>query len=410
MTAEVRICPPERLTELLKAAEVAFTEDVPDDMIARVEAVIDKERFIGAFDGERIVGTAGVFALTLTVPGGEVKAGGVTWVTVMPSHRRQGLMSAMMRLMLDDCLRRGEPVAILWAAEAAIYQRFGYGMATIAMDAEATSQAVGFASGAPREGTFRILPAGEGRDLIAPVYEAVRSRTPGFLARSDASWVGQLPLAEKDAKGGEARRLVVYETDSGPEAYAVYKTRGKFDFAGAAGTVVVEEAIGCTPRGTREIWRYLLDLDLVRTLKVGHLPPDHPLFTLSAEPRRLGLKYGDGIWLRILDVPAALEARSWGAGGNADGNLVIELADEWCPGNAGRWRIDAAAGRARVTRTTDPADVAMTANELGAMYLGEFGATSLATAGRVTELRPGGLATADMLFASAVRPWCPQDF
>jgi predicted acetyltransferase len=410
MSADVRVCPPERFAELLKAAEVAFGEDIEDDLIARLGETVDKERFVGAFDGERIVGTAGVFGFTLTVPGGEVRAGGVTWVTVMPSHRRQGLMSAMMRLMLDDCLRRGEPVAILWAAEAAIYQRFGYGMATIAMDAEAATQAVGFALGTPREGTFRILPAGEGRELVAPVYEAVRPRTPGFLARRDSTWVARLPLAEKDAKGGEARRLVVYETDAGPEAYAVYKTKSKWDSAGPAGIAIVEEAIGSTPRGTREIWRYLLDLDLVRTLKTGHLPPDHPLFTLSAEPRRLGLKYGDGIWLRILDVAAALEARSWGAAGNADGSLVIELADEWCPGNSGRWRIDAAGGRARVCRTNDPADIAMTVNELGAMYLGEFGATSLAVAGLVTELLPGGLATADTLFASAVRPWCPQEF
>jgi predicted acetyltransferase len=410
MSAIVRVCPPERFAELLKAAEVAFGEDIDDDLIKRIEAVSDKERFVGAFDGESIVGTAGVFGFTMTVPGGEVKAGGVTWVTVMPSHRRQGLMSAMMRLMLDDCRGRGEPVAILWAAEAAIYQRFGYGMATTTLDAEASSQAVGFAPGAPREGSFRLIPAGQGHELVAPVYEAVRARTPGFLARSEASWVGRLPLAEKDAKGGEVRRLVVYETDSGPEGYAVYKTKSKWDSAGPASTAVVDEAIGCTPRGTREIWRYLLELDLVRTLKVGHLPTDHPLFTLAAEPRRLGLKYGDGIWLRILDVAAALEARSWGAGGGADGSLVFELADDYCPWNAGRWRIEATGGRAHVTRTTDAADVAMTANELAAMYMGEFGATSLAAAGRMTELRPGGLAAADSLFATAVKPWCPQDF
>jgi predicted acetyltransferase len=410
MSVEVRVCPPERFAELLRAAEVGFAEDVPDDMIARVEAVADKQRIVGAFDGDRIVGTAVVFGLTLTVPGGEVQAGGITWVTVMPSHRRQGLMSSMMRLMIDDCHRRGEPVAMLWAAEAAIYQRFGFGLGTMTLNVEAEMRSVGFAQGKGREGSFRLIPPGEGREIVAPVYEAVRARTPGFLGRNPEWWVAQLPLADKDAKGGEVRRLVVFETDSGPEGYAVYKTKPQWDLSGPRGTVVVEEAIGSTPRGTREIWRYLLDVDLMRTLKAGRLPVDHPLFTLASEPRRLGPRLGDGLWVRILDVAAALEARTWGIGGNAAGRVVLQLADTYCPWNADRWRLDVSGGRAAVTRTDDAADVALTANELGAMYLGGISASALAEAGRVTELRSGGLTTADTLFATAVRPWCPQEF
>jgi predicted acetyltransferase len=410
MSAEIRVCPPDRFAELLRAAEIPFAEDSPDDMIGRVERVADKERFVGAFDGDRIVGTSGVFTMKLQVPGGEVAAGGVTWVSVLPSHRRQGLMSGMMRSMIDDCHARGEPVAMLWAAEATIYQRFGYGLSTVTIHMRADSRACGFAREWPREGRFRLLPAGEGLDLVAPVYEEVKARQPGFLARTPDWWTSILPLAEKDAKGGEAKRLVVYETDAGPEAYAVYKTKSQWEHSGPEGVVSVDEAIGSTPRGTREIWRYLLELDLMRTLRAGRLPPDHPLITLASDPRRMGLMLGDGLWLRILDVAAALEARRYGADGHGSGSVVFDLADEYCPWNAGRWLLEVADGRARVTRTGATAELALTPNELGAMYLGAFGATALAAAGRIAELKAGALSRADLVFATPVRPWCPQEF
>jgi len=410
VTVEIRVCPPDRFGELLRAAEVAFSEDVSDTKVGLVEGVADKERFIAALDGDRIIGTAGVFTLRLQLPGGEAPMGGVTWITVMPSHRRQGVMSSMMRLMIDDCHRRGEPLAGLWAAEGAIYGRFGFGIATVYIGVQAEMGAVGMMSGAPREGSFRLLPVGEGLDLVRPVYDAARRARPGFLARTPEWWNGILPRPDKDAKGGEAKRLVVFETADGPEAYAIYKTKAQWNEQGPGGTVTVDEAIGSTATGTREIWRYLFGLDLMRTLKAGRLPEDHPVLLMAAEPRRLGLVMGDGLWLRILDVAAALEARTYGVGGHGRGRLALDLVDDYCPWNAGRWQLDVDDGRARVTRRETPADVGLSATELASMLLGTFSATSLAAAGRVRELRPGGLATADELFATPTRPWCPQEF
>ena len=410
MSIEIRVCPPERFVELLKLAEIGFGEDAPDDMIGRVERVADKERWFAPFDDDRMVGTSGVFSLRMTVPGGELPTGGITWVTVLPSHRRRGLMSGMMRLMIDDCHRRGEPLAALWAAEGAIYQRFGFGMATTSLNLEAETPAVGFARDWPREGSFRIVPAGEGLDLVAPVYEAARAGRAGFLARTPDWWVGALPLVEKDGKGGAARRLVVYETADGPEAYAVYKTKAEWNVRGPAATLTVEEAIGSTPRGTREIWRYLFEVDLVRTLKTWRLPADHPLFLLSAEPRRLGTTVSDGLWLRIVDVPSALQGRTYGIDGHGSGGLTLDLRDEYCPWNAGRWRLDVSDGHATVARTSSEADLSLAANDLGSLFLGGFTATALAGAGRVVELRPGSLAVADALFSTASMPWCPQEF
>jgi predicted acetyltransferase len=410
MSIEIRVCPPERFVELLKISEIAFGEDLSDDMIARVERVADKERWWAPFDGDRIVGTCGVFTMSMTVPGGELPTGGVTFVTVLPSHRRRGLMSGMMRLMIDDCHRRGEPLAALWAAEGAIYQRFGFGMATASVNLEADVRAIRYTRDWPREGSCRLLPVGEGRELVAPIYGAARAGRAGFFARTPDWWVGVLPFVDKDARGGEARRLVVYETDSGPEAYAVYKTKPDWSVRGPGGTLTVEEAVGSTVRGTREIWRYLLEVDLIRTLKTTRLPADHPLFALVSEPRRLGTTMGDGLWLRIVDVVSALQGRKYGIDGRASGTLTLELRDEYCPWNAGRWTIAADDGQARVSRTDSEAEVSLDANDLASLFIGGSTATALAVAGRVAELHPGGLSAADCFFATALQPWSPQEF
>ena len=410
MSIEIRACPPERFIELLKSSEIGFSEDLPDDMIGRIERVADKERWFAPFDGDRIVGSSGIFTLRLSVPGGELPTGGITFVTVMPSHRRRGLMSGMMRLMIDDCHRRSEPLAALWAAEGAIYQRFGFGLATVCANLQAENHEIGFTREWPTEGSCRLLPVGEGRDLVTAVYEAARTQRAGFLGRSPEWWTGVLPLAEKDARGGEARRLVVYETADGPEAYAVYKAKAEWDHRGPGGTARVEEAIASTPRGMREIWRFLLGVDLVRMVKAPRLPVDHPLFSLVTEPRRLGATIGDGLWLRIVDAAAALEGRSYGIDGHGAGSLTLDLRDDYCPWNAGKWRVEVADGRAHVARTEAAASLALDANDLGAMYLGGVSATALAAAGRVVELEPGALAVADGLFVTALKPWCPQEF
>ena len=316
----------------------------------------------------------------------------------------------MMRLMIDDCHRRGEPIAALWAAEGAIYQRFGFGLGTLAMSIEADSRAFRFAREWPEEGRCRLLPAGEGLEIVEPIYEAAPRGRAGFLRRPPQWWPGRLPDAEKDNKGGEAKRLVVFEIGGRAEAYAVYKIKADWGARGPNHTLSVEEAFSSTPGGTRAIWRYLMCVDLVRTVKASRLPVDHPLFMLAAEPRALGACAGDGLWVRIVDVPAALSGRAYGVNGHGRGRIVIELRDEYCPWNAGRWDLSVEDGRGRVERTEAEADVALEANDLASMFLGGFSASALAIAGRVVELRAGGLDTADALFPTALKPWCPQEF
>jgi predicted acetyltransferase len=410
MSIEIRSCPPDRWLDFLSVAEYVFGETMTPELAQRFGRICDLERFPAVFDGDRIVAISGVLTVDLTVPGGKVPAGGVTVVGVLPSHRRQGLMSSLMRRMVDDCHQRGEAVAILWASEGRIYQRFGYGLASLAMSLHAEKPHTAYARGWERQGSFRLLAQDEAREVVAPIYEAVRPHRAGFLSRTPEWWPGILEDDDKEKKGGEAKRIVVYETDEGPEAYAVYRVKADWSERGAEGILTVNEAVAATPRGTREIWRYLFDVDLMRTLKASLLPVDHPVLALTAEPRRLGVTIGDGLWLRLIDLSKALAGRTYGLDGHAAGRLSLDLRDEYCAWNAGRWTLDVTDGRARVARSKGEADLALEANDLGALYLGGFTATALAQAGRIVELRAGGLATADRLFATALAPWCPQEF
>ena len=409
MSAQIVKCPPDRWGEFMSVAELVFGETIGPEAVERFRRVSDLERFFTALDDrDRMVATSGVLTFQLTVPGGELPAGGVTLVTVLPSHRRQGMLRAMMRRMLDDVRQRGESVAILWASEGQIYQRFGYGLATYSVNLEADMRASAYARTWPREGRFRILTQEEAAGVIAPIYEIARTQRAGFLSRTAAWWVRI--AQDDDKKGGEAKRIVVYETADGAEAYAIYKVKSEWNVRGSTSTLTVDEAFGSTPRGTREIWRYLLDVDLMVTLKTWHLPADHPLFLLAAQARRLGATIGDGLWLRIVDVATALEGRTYGPGGLGDGALTFELRDEFCPWNAGRWQLAVTAGLATVTRSDAEADLAMDANDLASLYLGGFSLATLADAGRIVELRSGALAVGDGLFTTALAPWCPQDF
>jgi predicted acetyltransferase len=170
----------------------------------------------------------------------------------------------------------------------------------------------------------------------------------------------------------------------------------------SAGNVTVVEAVAPTPEATRELWRWLLDFDWTSEFHAGLLPLDHPLFLLLAEPRRMRFEVGDGIWLRLIDVEAALAARSY----EGDTQVVVELTDVFLPGNAGRWRL----GARGAERTNAAAELALDVTGLGSVYLGGFTFADLVRSLRATELVDGAAARADALFRTSVQPWCVEIF
>jgi predicted acetyltransferase len=344
------------------------TEPRPEQLEA-LARYLPADRVHAARDGDTVVGGAGVYPVVCTVPGGRVPAAAVDAVGVLPTHRRRGVLTALMRAQLDDCHARGETLAALWASETTIYGRFGYGLATLGGQIELPREHTSYATPFQPFGTTRLVPVSEAEKLVAPVWEAVAARTPGMFARSSAWWQMRPLMDFPWQRGSGELRCVVLDVDGEPAAYALYRMNQSWDRQGVStGSIDIREAIGVSPAATRAIWRYLLDMDWVSQLHAWFLPMDHPLFLLLADPRRLRLTVRDALWIRLIDVAAALTSRSY-----ADaGTIVLELTDAFCPWNAGRWRIS---GKS-TERTQEAPDLRADVTALASAYLGGFSCAS----------------------------------
>lgn len=390
-----------------EAGELAFGERLRDEDATAYETIFEPDRAIAAYDGDRVVGTAGIFSFDLTIPGGVVPAAGVTFVGVQPTHRRRGVLRRMMRMQLDAVHDRGEPLAVLWASEGSIYQRFGYGLSTTATKVAVELDRAAFRAPHTPAGVIRFVDTDEARRLFPPVYEAVAPTRPGFFARTPAFWDAEVFRdPEHWRHGASAAFYVVHEVGGEVDGYARYRVRERWEDSGPRSVVIVTEKLALNPAADLDLWRFLLDIDLMAKLEYWNVASDDPLILNALEPRRLGLSVGDGMWLRVVDVPSALAQRRYAT----DGRLVLEVSDEFCPWNDGRWALTVEGGTPLAEPATDAADVVLDVTDLGAAYLGGFSFVQLADAGRVRELQPGALARADAMFRTPRPPWCPRVF
>lgn len=356
-----------------------------------------------AFDGDRIVAGAGAFSLEMTVPGGPVPCAGVTVVGVDPTHRRRGILTQLMRTQVDDARERGEPIAALWSSEAPIYGRYGFGVASLSGEIDLPRERTAFATPLERRGEVRFVSVEEALERFPPVYHRVCAETPGMNRRPRAWWEARVLVdTELSRRGGGPARRVVLERDGEPAACAIYRHHTSFEHGSSTSSLNVLEAVGAGAQATAEIWRYLLDIDWIASIKAGLLPLDHPLFLLLAEPRRMRFTVGDALWVRLVDVGAALSRRGYAG----DGDVVFEVSDPFAPWNEGRWRL--AGGTAE--RTDAEPHLRLGVTELGSVYLGGFTFGRLARAGRIEELLPGAVERADALFRTDRLPWCPEIF
>lgn len=412
----IRTADADTLRDFLRPLESAFAEPWSEAEYRDFLPTAEAERVIAAFDGEQAVGTAGAYTFGMTVPGGEVDAAGVTLVGVVPSHRRRGILRSLMRVQLDDVRARGEPIAILWASEGAIYQRFGYGLATLTGGFEIDPRRSAFIRPQAGRGRVRLVEVDEAVSAFPPVYDAALAVTPGMLRRPEIWWrYSTLYDSETYRASRGPKYLALLEQDGRATGYLVYRMKGEWDERGPRGTLSVMELVGISPAAERELWAWALSVDLIGTVKASRQPLPMPLTLMLSEPRRLGLTVGDGLWLRIVDLPAALTARTYGAAGS----LVLEIDDTDIPANAGRWRLatttpragDPGGGLEATVEPTDTApDLVLGIADLGATYLGATRFADLWRADRIEERRPGALREADAMFTSAVTPWCPTMF
>lgn len=398
---EIRNPSEEELRAAMRVTESAFGEEQKDEDFERHRKMLPRERFFAAYDGERPVGTAASFPFRLAVPGGELSAGGVTWVGVLPSHRRRGILRQLMRSQLDDLRERGEPLAILWASEAAIYGRFGYGIAAPSTEMNADRSRFAFREDPGPVGTVRIVDFDEAMQLLPRVYDEVWRQIPGFVARS-ADWWEQYRLADPEhwRRGAGPKFCALLEIGDQPVAYAIYRIKQGWEDGYSQAQVRLLETLAATPVAARELWRFVFGIDLIVRIR-GKYDPASPLFLLMTDPRSLQLRVSEGLWLRFVDLEAALAGRTY----HGDDSVVIEVRDSFCPWNEGRWRV----GR-EVGRTDDAAELELDSADLASAYLGAFDFHRLAEAERVRELGPGALERATTLFRSPRPPFCPEDF
>lgn len=385
----------------------AFGEDMRDADLEHERSTTELDRTIGAFDGDTPVSGAGIYSRSLTIPGGVLPIAAVTWVGVAPTHRRRGILTSMMRKQLTDLHESGrEPVAALYASEALIYGRFGYGLGTrhLGIDGDTTRMAFrpGIDVGA---GRIRFVDKDAAPPILQKLYDEVRGSRPGWLNRRDAWWDYRLYDEEHNRHGATARRFVVHEEpDGSPSAYAFYRLKGEWDENGNRSTVQVGEVVAATPTAYAAIWRFLTEIDLHPRISC-HVALDEPLTHLLLDARSVRQRVYDGLWVRVVDVDRALAARRY----SAPLDVVLEVDDPFCPWNAGRYRLRAD-GDVTCERTQDAADVRLTPTELGAAYLGGTTIAALAAAGRVTEVTPGAVARCSAAFRGEREPFCPEGF
>jgi predicted acetyltransferase len=379
----------------------------PTDYRAMLTAIHEPGRTLVVTEGDRIVGTAAAYALDVALPGGgSAPLAGVTEAAVLPSHRRRGVLSALIDALHAGALDRGDPLAGLTASEGSIYRRFGYGVASrfqsLRLDAARARELDD-----PGPGPIRLVTEAEAASVLPAVWDRHWRRTAGEVSRTAGWWDAAALDIEVERDGASARFLAVHGPDGDPDGFLVYRVSQNWSAGGSRHELRIEDLAAADDQVEAALLRYAVAVDLVTTVTWQAAPPDLPLRWRLVEPRSLEVTAErDLLWLRPLDVAACLTARGYAA----EGDLVIEVADDRRPPTAGRFLLDAGPDGAACARTDRTSDVSLQVPELGALLAGGVTWTTLARAGLVTEETPGALARADRMFQTPRAAWCATGF
>jgi len=394
----------------VQAMSTAFGDTATEPYLTTPPPVAELDRSLGLFEGDRVLATSGIYSRTLTVPGGVVPCAGITWVTVAPTVRRRGVLTGMMRRQLTEMHEQErEPVAALWAAEFPIYGRFGYAPAT-------------FSGGyVGRTERLRLRPdvdLGTGRvELVdretyqpaaEALYDTVRRTVPGNMARDQRWWDRRLLDLPDQRNGATPLQFLLHTEDDGTvTGYAAWRMKeGWTDDEEPDGTLLVQEVRASSTQAYAALWKVLLSVDLVRTVRVRKPSVDDPLRHLVTDARAITVRPSDALWVRLVDVGRALSARRY----PAPIDLVFEVRDPFCEWNTGRWHLWGHPAGAFCDRTDRDPDIVLGIEELSAIYLGGVSLGTLQAAGRVTEVSPGAVTLASTAFGWPVTPWCQDEF
>lgn len=409
MEFEVRQIATEEFPTFARTNYAGFGAVPSDEDIERNRPFLDLDRSLAAYDAGRMVGTATAFAFDLTLPGGSsVPVAAVSWVAVLPTDRRRGVLRAMMRRQLEDTRQRGEPLAVLTASESGIYGRFGYGQATSVLDVEIERVHTALRARPKGQGHVRFVSLERALDVFPTLWDRHRRTQPGALSRPALWWEQVLRTFRNSPHTQGARFYALYANEAGePEGGVWYRIEEKWELGVSRSSLVVGDLIALTDEARSALWNFVFSVDLIATVVAGRRPVDDPLPWMLADPRRLRVtQLRDDLWVRLLDIPAALAARRY-AGSE---RLVLEVSDPFLPENAGRYLLEVRSASATCRTTSETPDLALEVADLGAAYLGGVSFVTLARAGRVYELQPGALQRADALFTTPTAPFSGTGF
>lgn len=408
MNIEYRPVNVEEIAAFQRAQSRAFLLHPMEQDLENYRRLFEPKRSIAAFDGGEIVGTTGARSLEMTLPGGSLlPTAAVVDVSVQPTHRRRGILSEMMRRHFTECHERGDPISALWASESIIYGRFGYGMGIehfafeIDVDHSAFRKPMGNAGIVRMVDQERIKTHGPG------VWDRLRQKQPGMVSRCRAGWEALLHDPDYRRAHGETKYFfAIYEWQGRVDGYVVYRISHNREYRNSNSTLVIRELISATNEAEERLWRYCLDIDLIARVEAHNRPRYDPLYWRLADPRRLIRRPIDAVWVRIVDLPIAMEARKY----MLEGTLVFEVQDKLCDWNTGVWELDTMAHETVCKRSDRAPTIRFGAEELGAVFLGGVKPSTLARAGRVEELVYGALDQADRTFGTTLAPWSPEEW
>lgn len=399
MATTIRTIHDDEIAEYRGALMGVFGGDADDDPngSARFRALIDCSQAWAAFDGKHIVATTATFNLEMAVPGGTLPMAGLTHVTVRPTHRRRGLLRELMACHLADAKTRGFAVSGLWASEAKIYRRFGYGLAAI--HDEVTIQnahAVNFIDGGQRDELAWIDEA-EARAVMPGIYDAATLQRPGVLRRTATWWHERRFLEAPFVRKGASRRRHVLAVRGGtPVGYVTYRHRG--GLGGQNSAVEIVELLGVDQRAEATLWQFVMRVDLFPTVKWSNAPRDVALPWMVDDWRHIARSCADNVWLRIEDVSTALVARRYAV----DANLRFAV-------DGTTYELQVHNGQGQCVAVQAAAELTIDRAALGSLYLGSVPASQLAAAGWLVG-DAAVIARAEALFAWPVAAWCPEIF
>ncbi|MFD9337667.1 GNAT family N-acetyltransferase [Streptomyces sp. NPDC060028] len=411
---DIREVPEADIDRALELAYLVFHDRPEKEARERHHALLRHCARIGAYDGDALVGFMAAHDFRLSVPGADLPCPGVTFVSVAPTHRRRGVLTGLMGELLRGAGAAGSPIAALWASEAAIYGRFGYGAATQGVTIEIDSTRPLALRIAPDRRPLRLVDPEDALAVVGPYHEAARSVRAGRPTRDPERW-REAWLCEQDEEDGELSppRIIVLGDPGEPVAgYVLYRT--KPESAGseagpvrAPGLVRVEELEADTPAVAAALWECLASLDLTGRVRAWGRPVDDPLLHFAADRDQVRVTGAHpALWLRLIDVRAALTARSWAA----PVELVLELTDVRLPANSGRHRLKAGPAGAVYEPAGQSPDLSLDVRELAACYLGGTRAAELVAAGLVAEHTPGAAAALDAALGTGLLPHTSDEF